>query len=59
MFHLLHVCIFLFQIHSQNDGIHHVQSMTDSGSGENVSVDLSEATLSHDGQLIITGEDGI
>lgn len=35
-----------------------MQTISDGGS-ENVTVDLNEATLTHDGQLIITGEDGI
>lgn len=35
-----------------------MQTITDSGGNENVSVDLSEATINQDGQIIITGEDG-
>lgn len=35
-----------------------MQTIGDGNSTENVSVDLSEATLTQDGQLIITGEDG-
>lgn len=30
----------------------------ENGHGENMTVDLTEATLAQDGQLIITGEDG-
>ncbi|XP_063708135.1 DNA-binding protein Ewg isoform X2 [Culicoides brevitarsis] len=45
-------------IHSQNDNIHNVQTIGDGNSTENVTVDLSEATLTQDGQLIITGDDG-
>lgn len=42
----------------QNDGstVHQVQSI-DTGH-DNMTVDLTEATLGQDGQIIITGEDG-
>ncbi|KAL5277538.1 NRF1 family protein [Megaselia abdita] len=35
-----------------------VQSLTDANGHENMTVDLTEATLNQDGQIIITGEDG-
>ncbi|XP_041766684.1 DNA-binding protein P3A2 isoform X5 [Anopheles merus] len=38
-------------------GVHAIQTISD-GQGESMSVDLTEATLGQDGQLIITGEDG-
>lgn len=38
--------------------MHNVQTIGDGSSTENVTVDLSEATITQDGQLIITGEDG-
>ncbi|XP_049533866.1 DNA-binding protein Ewg isoform X4 [Anopheles darlingi] len=38
-------------------GVHTIQTISD-GQGESMSVDLTEATLGQDGQLIITGEDG-
>lgn len=43
---------------TQGDGgtVHHVQGI-DTGH-ENMTVDLTEATLGQDGQIIITGEDG-
>lgn len=43
---------------TQNDGstVHQVQSI-DTGH-DNMTVDLTEATLGQDGQIIITGEDG-
>ncbi|XP_055636039.1 DNA-binding protein Ewg isoform X4 [Toxorhynchites rutilus septentrionalis] len=45
-------------LQSQNDnGVHTIQTISD-GQGESMSVDLTEATLGQDGQLIITGEDG-
>lgn len=37
--------------------MHTIQTISD-GQGESMSVDLTEATLGQDGQLIITGEDG-
>nr|XP_019526116.2 DNA-binding protein P3A2-like isoform X3 [Aedes albopictus] len=45
-------------LQAQNDtGVHTIQTISD-GQGESMSVDLTEATLGQDGQLIITGEDG-
>jgi nuclear respiratory factor 1 len=46
------------QLHTQGDGttVHTVQTLD--GQTENMHVDLTEATLGQDGQLIITGEDG-
>lgn len=45
-------------LQAQNDGgVHTIQTISDS-QGESMSVDLTEATLGQDGQLIITGEDG-
>ncbi|XP_065095432.1 DNA-binding protein P3A2 isoform X6 [Ochlerotatus camptorhynchus] len=45
-------------LQAQNDGgVHTIQTISD-GHGESMSVDLTEATLGQDGQLIITGEDG-
>lgn len=41
----------------ENGTIHTVQGVDSNGS-ENMTVDLTEATLGQDGQLIITGEDG-
>uniref|UniRef100_A0A182Q1V9 Nuclear respiratory factor 1 NLS/DNA-binding dimerisation domain-containing protein n=1 Tax=Anopheles farauti TaxID=69004 RepID=A0A182Q1V9_9DIPT len=38
-------------------GVHTIQTISD-GQGESMSVDLTEATLGQDGQIIITGEDG-
>ncbi|XP_050068782.1 DNA-binding protein Ewg [Anopheles maculipalpis] len=38
-------------------GVHAIQTISD-GQGESMSVDLTDATLGQDGQLIITGEDG-
>ncbi|XP_055388628.1 DNA-binding protein Ewg isoform X2 [Condylostylus longicornis] len=35
-----------------------VQQLTDTNGHENMTVDLTEATLGQDGQIIITGEDG-
>uniref|UniRef100_A0A0K8TKT8 Putative dna-binding protein ewg-like isoform x3 n=1 Tax=Tabanus bromius TaxID=304241 RepID=A0A0K8TKT8_TABBR len=45
---------------SQGDGttIQTVQGLDANGHTENMTVDLTEATLAQDGQLIITGEDG-
>ncbi|XP_055544294.1 DNA-binding protein Ewg isoform X2 [Wyeomyia smithii] len=40
-----------------DNGVHTIQTISD-GQGESMSVDLTEATLGQDGQLIITGEDG-
>lgn len=43
------------QLHTtHNDQIHQI----DTNGHENMTVDLTEATLGQDGQLIITGEDG-
>uniref|UniRef100_A0A182MLK6 Nuclear respiratory factor 1 NLS/DNA-binding dimerisation domain-containing protein n=1 Tax=Anopheles culicifacies TaxID=139723 RepID=A0A182MLK6_9DIPT len=45
-------------LQQQGDGgVHAIQTISD-GQGESMSVDLTEATLGQDGQLIITGEDG-
>ncbi|XP_058060547.1 DNA-binding protein Ewg isoform X2 [Anopheles bellator] len=45
-------------LQQQGDGgVHTIQTISD-GQGESMSVDLTEATLGQDGQLIITGEDG-
>uniref|UniRef100_A0A182N538 Nuclear respiratory factor 1 NLS/DNA-binding dimerisation domain-containing protein n=1 Tax=Anopheles dirus TaxID=7168 RepID=A0A182N538_9DIPT len=45
-------------LQAQGDGgVHAIQTISD-GQGESMSVDLTEATLGQDGQLIITGEDG-
>lgn len=45
-------------LQAQNDtGVHTIQTISD-GQGESMSVDLTEATLGQDGQIIITGEDG-
>lgn len=49
------------QLHTTGEGnnqIHTVQSVDSNGHNENMTVDLTEATLGQDGQLIITGEDG-
>lgn len=50
---------FIQQLHTQSDGstVHTVQQMTD-GHTENMQIDLNEATINQDGQIIITGEDG-
>lgn len=47
----------IFQL-TQGDGstVHTVQSLE--AAQENMTVDLTEATLGQDGQIIITGEDG-
>lgn len=49
-----------FQLHQGEGGatIQTVQSLTDANGHENMTVDLTEATLNQDGQIIITGEDG-
>lgn len=45
-------------LQAQNDNnVHTIQTISDA-QGESMSVDLTEATLGQDGQLIITGEDG-
>ena len=49
--------LWQFQLQQDNNGVHTIQTITD-GQAENMSVDLTEATLGQDGQLIITGEDG-
>lgn len=52
------------QLHTTAQGetgatIQTVQQLTDAnGHAENMTVDLTEATLGQDGQIIITGEDG-
>lgn len=49
------------QLHTtQNEQGNTVQTIQglENGHGENMTVDLTEATLAQDGQLIITGEDG-
>ena len=48
-----------FQLHTQSDGttVQCVQTLSD-GQSDNMQMDLTEATLGQDGQLIITGEDG-
>lgn len=48
----------MFQLAQQSDGstIHTVQGIDTSQ--DNMTVDLTEATLGQDGQIIITGEDG-
>jgi len=38
--------------------VHTVQGLDANGHPENMTVDLTEATLAQDGQLIITGDDG-
>ena len=38
--------------------MHTVQGLDANGHPENMTVDLTEATLAQDGQLIITGDDG-
>ena len=51
-------CPAQLQLQQQADGgVHAIQTISD-GQGESMSVDLTEATLGQDGQLIITGEDG-
>lgn len=50
---------FFQKLHTtQGDGttVHTVQTLD--GHDQNMQVDLTEATLGQDGQLIITGEDG-
>ncbi|XP_055614423.1 DNA-binding protein Ewg isoform X3 [Uranotaenia lowii] len=45
-------------LQAQNDGgVHTIQTIADT-QGESMSVDLTEATLDQNGQIIITGEDG-
>lgn len=56
-------CILPNQLHTTegNNQIHTVQSVDSGGHNSNAemqTVDLTEATLGQDGQLIITGEDG-
>lgn len=46
-----------FQLSQQDaNALHAVQGIDTSG--DNMTVDLTEATLGQDGQIIITGEDG-
>lgn len=51
-----------FQLHTtqgeNGTTVHSVQGIDSNGHTENMTVDLTDATLGQDGQIIITGEDG-
>lgn len=51
-----------FQLHTtqgeNGTTVHSVQGIDSNGHPENMTVDLTDATLGQDGQIIITGEDG-
>lgn len=51
---------FLLQLHQGEGGatIQTVQSLGDVNGHENMTVDLTEATVAQDGQIYITGDDG-
>lgn len=54
------ICTNEFQLHQGEGGatIQTVQSLGDVNGHENMTVDLSEATVAQDGQIYITAEDG-
>lgn len=61
LFCFVHTSFCIEQLHTtQNEQGNTVQTIQglENGHGENMTVDLTEATLAQDGQLIITGEDG-
>lgn len=50
---------FIFNVQLSQDGGHTIQTVQSVDSNQdNMTVDLTEATLGQDGQIIITGEDG-
>ena len=56
MYFLLTLLILQLHTNAQGETIQTVQQLGDGH--ENMTVDLTEATLGQDGQIIITGEDG-